>query len=339
MKKEKLRQTVLAAARVLGTVLGVFLLLTLLVKGCNYLVVDDANSYTRLTLHEFYESEEEIQTLFLGTSHCFRAYDPQSYEALTGECAYNLGSSAQNLDASYYLLKEALKYQEIRKVYLDLYHVFFFFHTDNRELVESNIISDYMRPSLNKMEFILRRSSQEHYTNSIFAFRRDWQKLGDFAYLKENLSKKSRESYQNYEPVVYEDERYVGKGFVASEAVLDPLIYDWTPKSDPVDLSGDDQFALTYLEKLVHLCEQEQIELVFLTAPSYEKHLEAMDSYEEAHAYVASVAESFGIEYIDFNTDVELTLGLEDFMDADHLNGIGAEKVTGCLAELVNQKE
>lgn len=335
MKKENLGHIVTEAAKILGMAAAVAVLLVLLVKGCNYLVVDDANSYTRLTLHDLYESDEEIRTLFLGTSHCYRAYDPYLYEELTGECAFNLGSSSQNLDGSYYLLKEALKYQDIQKVYLDLYHVFFFFNPDNRELVESNIISDYMRPSLNKLEYIVKRSSSEHYTNGVFAFRRDWQLLGDFGYVRENVAKKRQESYRNYDPVVYEDERYVGKGFAESEAVLDPAEYEWVPKSDPVDLSGDDSFARSYLERIVKLCEKEGIELVFLTAPSYEKHLETMDTYEAAHEYIASVAESFGIEYIDFNMDQELETDISDFMDPDHLNGVGAKKVTRRLAELV----
>lgn len=338
MDKEKIFLRVTEALKAFGTAAAVLVLLWLLVKGCNYLVTDDVNSYTRLTLHEFYESEEKIETLFLGTSHCYRAYDPQYYEQLTGECAYNLGSSSQNLDASYYLLKEALKYQDIQKVYLDLYHEFFFFNPENREMVETNILTDYMRLSLNKLEFILKSSSSEHYTNSLFAFRRDWQLLGDPEYLKENISKKRQESYRNYEPVVYEDERYMGKGFAASEAVLDLTAHEWIPKSEPVDLSGDDSFAISYLEKIVKLCEKEKIELVFLTAPSYQEYIEEMDSYEQVHDYVTAAAKQFGIEYIDFNVEAEAVFDSNDFMDVDHLNGTGAKKVTGCLAELIRNE-
>ena len=335
MKNQKITQCVKEIIKLAGTVGIILLLLCLLVKGCNYLVVDDSNSYTRLTLHEFYESKEEIETIFLGTSHCFRAYDPVLYEELTGESAYNLGSSSQNIDTSYYLLKEALKYQDIQKVYLDLYHVFLFFHPDNRELVEANIISDYMKPSLNKCCFILSRSDSKHYTNSFFPFRRDWQLLGDFEYIRSNVEKKQQKSYQNYEPVVYDDERYIGKGFVASEAVLNVKEYQWVPKSEPVDLSEDSSFARAYLQKIVNLCEKEKIELIFLSAPSYEEYIEAMDSYERVHQLIQNLADEYGVNYLDFNecTENVLDLGSEDFMDVDHLNGNGAKKVTICLAE------
>ena len=337
MEKQRGLHVIKEAGKVLGMTAAVVGLLCLLVKVCNYLVVDDENSYTRLTLHEFYESEEKIETIFLGTSHCFRAYEPKLYEELTGECAYNLGSSSQNIDTSYYLLKEALKYQDIKKVYLDIYHEFFFFNPDNRELVEANIISDYMKPSLNKVSFILSRSSSEHYTNSFFPFRRYWQLFGDFRYLKENLAKKSKDSYKNYAPVVYDDEEYVSKGFVASYAALNPENYQWIPKSEKVDLSGNQSFALSYLEKIVELCSQENVELIFLTAPSYKEYLETKDSYEEIHEYVKELAKKYQVTYWDFNvcSEEQLHLGAEDFMDVDHLNGSGAEKVTKCLAEFV----
>lgn len=337
MEKQRGLHVIKEAGKTLCMTAAVAGLLYLLVKGCNYLVVDDVNSYTRLTLHEFYESEEKIETIFLGTSHCFRAYEPKLYEELTGECAYNLGSSSQNIDTSYYLLKEALKYQDINKVYLDIYHEFFFFNPDNRELVEANIISDYMKPSLNKVNFILSRSSSEHYTNSFFPFRRDWQLLGDFTYLKENLAKKSKDSYKNYEPVVYDDEKYVSKGFVASYAVLNPENYQWILKSEKVDLSGDQSFALSYLEKIVELCRKENVEIIFLTAPSYKEYLETKDSYEEIHEYVRELAEKYQVTYWDFNvcSEEQLHLDAEDFMDVDHLNASGAKKVTQCLAEFV----
>lgn len=337
MERRKGLRLLIDALKAACTAGAVLVLLCIMIKVCNYLVVDDTNSYTRLTLHEFYESEEAIDTIFLGTSHCFRAYEPMLYEELTGERAFNLGSSSQNIDTSYFLLKEALKYQDIQKVYLDIYHIFLFFNPDNRELVEANIISDYMRPSVNKLNFILQRSSSEHYTNSFFPFRRDWQLLGDFEYLKGNIAKKQLDSYKEYAPVVYDDEQYVEKGFVASYAVLNPEDYDWIPKSEKVDLSDDTSFAMGYLEKIVELCEKENIQLIFLTAPSYKEYLETKDSYEKIHNFVKELAEQYDAVYWDFNmlSEEMLELTSEDFMDEDHLNESGAKKVTACLSRLI----
>lgn len=334
MKKHEITKTSWEAVKAILVLIAVIVVLLGMIRLCNYLIVDDSNSYTRLTLHEFYQCDENQETIFLGTSHCFRAYDPVLYEELTGETAFNLGSSSQNIDTSYYLLKEALKYNDVKKVYLDMYHVFLFFHPGNRELVEANIISDYMRPSWNRLDFIMHCSSAEHYTNSVMPFRRNWQLLGDLEYIRENLQKKNMDSYRNYAPVVHEDERYVTKGFVDSWATLREEDYEWIPKSEQVDLSGDTSFAMSYIHKIVRLCKEENIELILLSAPSYEKYLETMDSYEAIHEFIQEIADRYQLEYLDFNMvpGEELHLTAADFMDVDHLNGSGAQKVTQYLA-------
>ena len=147
-----------------GTGLLVLLLTGLLTRGLSYLLVDDSQSYTRLTMHELYEEKEPIDTLFLGSSHCFRAYNPELFTQLTGKNSYNLGSSAQNYDTSYYLLREAAGDHDLKTVYLDMHYKFLFVDKKDRDLVQANIISDYMRPSLNKLEFLTRTSELKQLT-------------------------------------------------------------------------------------------------------------------------------------------------------------------------------
>ena len=99
--------------------------------------------------------------------------------------------------------------------------------------------------------------------------------------------------------------------------------------------SGEGMFRKN--EEAVSQWSQENVELIFLTAPSYKEYLETKDSYEEIHEYVKELAKKYQVTYWDFNvcSEEQLHLGAEDFMDVDHLNGSGAEKVTKCLAEFV----
>ena len=245
---------------------AVLLLTGLLVKTCNYLLVDDTSSYTRLTMHELYEtadSGENIDTLFLGSSHCFRAYDPQLFTELTGKNSFNLGSSSQNYDTSYYLLREAARYNDLKTVYLDMHYKFLFIDKQDRDLVQANIISDYMRFSLNKLEFLLTTSETDEYTNRFLPFRRNWQQLGDLSYIRSVWEKKQAESYRNYEPVALEDEYYAGRGFVWSDAELnaDEITW-WDNFTDvPEDMANDSgvTYTLDYIERIVEFCREEGI--------------------------------------------------------------------------------
>ena len=49
----------------------------LIIQCLSYILIDDSSSYTRLTFHEFYTQQENIDTLYVGSSHCFRAINPQ----------------------------------------------------------------------------------------------------------------------------------------------------------------------------------------------------------------------------------------------------------------------
>lgn len=319
---------------------AVLLLLGGLVKLCNYLLVDDSESYTRLTMHELYEradAGETVDSLFLGSSHCYRAYDPTLYEELTGKSAYNLGSSSQNYDTSYYLLREAARLYDLKTVYLDMHYKFLFMDSEERDLVQANIISDYMRPSLNKLSFLLTTTKAKNYTNRFFPFRRNWQELGNLSYIRENLKKKQTEGYRSYEPVTAEEDSYAGRGFVRSSATLDVSAITWWNNFGKVsdDMQLDSSYPLSYIEKIVAFCKKEDIRLVFVTAPSLDRYLEAVGPYEPAHDFVQDLADTYGIEYLDFNLAKKeyLNLSGEDYIDVDHLNEIGAEKLTKLLTE------
>lgn len=316
----------------------VLVLTGLLVSGCNYLLLDDSQSYTRLTMHELYETEENIDTLFLGSSHCFRAYDPELFTELTGKVSFNLGSSAQNYDTSYYLLREAAKEHDIKTVYLDMHYKFLFIGREDRDLVQANIISDYMQPSLNKLEFLTRTSESRQLTNRLFPFRREWKKLADIPYLQEIFEKKQTKAYRNYEPVISEQEYYAGKGFVYSSQELNAGEITWWDNFGPVaeDMDSDETYTISYIEKIVEFCQEENIRLIFVTAPSFGRYLEAVGPYDLAYNYIKAMAENYDVPYLDFNLCKEEYLDLKEdsFMDVDHLNGKGAKGLTTLLAQL-----
>lgn len=327
-----------SGARFIGMGALVLILTGFLIHGCNYLLLDDSQSYTRLTMHELYETKEPIDTLFLGSSHCFRAYDPQLFTKLTGKPSFNLGSSSQNYDTSYYLLREAAKEHDIKTVYLDMHYKFLFVGREDRDLVQANIITDYMRPSLNKLEFLTQTSESKQITNRLFPFRREWKRLADIAYLREVFEKKQTKAYKGYEPVIAEQEHYAGKGFVYSEQELDASAITWWEKFGPVaeDMDSNETYTLSYIEKIVEFCREEDIQLIFVTAPSFGQYLEVVGPYDLAYDYINNMAEHYEVPYLDFNLCKEEYLDLQEdsFMDVDHLNGKGAEELTRLLAKL-----
>jgi len=75
----------------------------------HYLLINDRASYTRIMLHELYQQEENIDVLFLGSSHCFHSLNPEISDNIFQSNTFNAGTSLQPLDVSYALLRKRLK--------------------------------------------------------------------------------------------------------------------------------------------------------------------------------------------------------------------------------------
>ena len=113
---------------------ALFVLLTAaLLAAADFLLVDDVHSYSRVMLQELYDDAENIDTLFLGSSHCYRSVDPAQVDAALGTHSFNAGSSQQLPDGSYYILKEAAAQNPLKTVYLEM------FYTGYNESASANI--------------------------------------------------------------------------------------------------------------------------------------------------------------------------------------------------------
>ena len=136
-------------------------------KGFHYLLVDDTQSYTRLMMHEFY-NQKNIDILFVGSSHCYGALDPEITDELFQANTFNAGSSLQAQDASFALIREAVERYDVKHIYLEMYYLMLANdnYQDREQLTGTYIISDYMRPSLNKVRFLLEASAPKYYINS-----------------------------------------------------------------------------------------------------------------------------------------------------------------------------
>ena len=63
---------------------ALFVLLTAaLLAAADFLLVDNVHSYSRVMLQELYRDAGNIDTLFLGSSHCYRSVDPAAVDAPT----------------------------------------------------------------------------------------------------------------------------------------------------------------------------------------------------------------------------------------------------------------
>lgn len=304
------------------------------IKGLNFLLVDDADSYTRITMHELYNQERNIDILFLGSSHCYRSFDTQIIDKYFGENTFNAGSSSQALDGSYALLVEAGKHNKLNKVFLELYYdAVKEVYSERTELTSTYIISDYLRPSINKYRYLLSAGSKEYWINGIWPARRNWKKVFDGKWIAENIEKKHDADYLNYEYVNHGWEYYAGKGFVANTDIVERNSYEDT-LYEPIrkeQISKDNQDMLI---RIIEYCKKSNIDLVIVVAPMPQFRVEGIKNYDLYVEQVRHLLQPYDVEFYDFNLCDNALFGNDAlFMDDHHLNLKGAEQFSTIFSE------
>lgn len=321
-------------------------LFCVLFVGCGkllrYMLTDDTASYTRIAFHEMYQ-QDNIDVLFVGSSHCYRSFIPDILDQQLGKNTFNLGTSSQYLDGSFMAIQEAARYHEIEHIYLELYYnVSFSVNKQRTELTPVYIISDYLKPSVEKLRYMLNASTKDYYANSFILARRNWTKLFDADYVKDLLIKKQTDSYKNYEYdyVTGKNEWYDGKGYVANRLAVEDWNYFTKLETEHIDLSAVSDDWRKTLDDIISFCRRKNISLTLVTAPMSNFMLCNYTNYDEYVQMVQDIVAGTDVKYYDFNLCREeyFPNASELFKDHDHLNCYGAEKFSYLFADFVNGK-
>lgn len=317
-------------------------ILTYCGKIFRYILTDDTKSYTRVTFHEMYE-QKNIDILFVGSSHCYRSFIPEIFDKELGVNTFNAGTSSQNLDGSYMIIKEAARYYDIKHIYLELYYGVAFEEYKNRtEMTQTYIISDYLKPSLDKVRYLLNASAKDYYLNSFIVARRNWTKFFDADYIMNLNIKKQSDVYKNYEYdyITDDTEWYAGKGYVANKSTIEDWNYYSTIERYEIDMGNVSEDWIHSLEDIVSFCEKKGISLTLVSVPISNYLLAGIGNYDEYVELVQNVTKGMNIEYYDFNLCKEEYFPNTSFLfkDVDHLNCYGAETFSYLFADFINGK-
>ena len=280
---------------------------------------------TTATYKGFYKMDKDsVDVLFIGSSHAAAAFNPQVIYDKYGITSYNLACEQQNLVVSYYWLKEALNYQKPSAVVLDTFMLYTFEPSEvlNTSEAFTRMAMDSMRWSKVKWEAIhdiCRLDPAQSVNSYIFQnvrFHNRWMDLNenDFKFL----------SLENH---------YELKGFSAlsqrGEAGSDhePILV-----TNPESYAEPEELMMNYLDKIVALCDENEIDLILTKAPS-----SSWDEYR--HNTVQQYANENNLEFCDFNEYIAYEGSKfnwnKDMNDGWHTNIWGARKLSKYMAKIL----
>lgn len=312
--------------RIVGIV-ALFLLLIGEERVLEYLLINDGGTFERLMMHDFYENTENIDNLYLGSSHVYCDLNPAVLDEINGKNNFNLSTSAQPLIASYYLLIEADKKNDLACVYLDLWNGLLVDEhgswKEPEELLTSWQVLDQMKFSTNKLNWMLDSTDYQHVYLSLLPSVRYKNRLLDFDYLAGQLHNKTESDYLCYNDF----EGYRQKGYRYTEQKLEDL-YRTTSVEVLVgshELLAD---AKEYLVKIIEYCDKKDINLRLCANPVSNWNLCLEANYDQYLMQIRELVSQYDLEYYDFNLCKEEYLDINEgiyWYDNNHLNAYGAE--------------
>lgn len=239
-----------------------------------------------------------------------------------------MGTPLQHPDTSYYELKEILKTQHPEYVVMEVYWDVL---DDKFDLQQANSFFEVLKSEDIKMSTLKMYSPLQTRLNITFAYTLS---ASYFAYEGSQMEKEIENKYgvtKKQGEVQQGEEYYRSKGYVYSNQLMISTEYDTTNQFRNFD-GKDFEINSTqrkYIEKIVKLCKDENIQLIFVTAPVANVSMSYIKNYDLVHNAVAAMAAENGVPYIDYNIENEKRdmLTNENFRDDAHLNHSGVEIV------------
>lgn len=236
---------------------------------------------------------QDVDVLIVGSSHAYRGFDPRVF-ARHGYSLFNLGSSAQTPEQSYFLLKEYLDGINPKKVIFEVYP-----ETFTADGIESatDVISNH--------DLSLKLAAHSLSYSNIRVFNTLLYRVFDELVLGSEW----------VEPLVIGEDTYIEGGYVETDAGFNK------PKELPAELEftfREGQFE--YFEKSVGLLKDRGIPYVFVQAPV----TEFLNRIRPTPADFGERLRKLG-PYHDYQGELDLNDSL-DFVDNNHLSQSGVEK-------------
>lgn len=335
---------------------------------------------------QYYDEEKDHQVLMVGDCELYENFDPITLWNNYGITSYIRGNAQQLTWQSYYLLKEALKYEKPEVVVFNVMEL----SSDEPEKEEYNrLVLDNMKWSKEKVDAInASMMEDEEFIDYLFPILRYHSRITeltseDFDYYFKGKNNTIAGYYMRMDTKPYEvgawgDENYVGKytdeALASKEnaqeeseneeqiANTDEAEEEWSAEADvdeaeeewsaEADVEEDEEFddesdeeteeveplggnSMHYLDLIRTLCEENDIELLLVKAPSVSPKW-----YDEWDEEIVEYADKYNLNYINYLNlvdEIGIDYTTDTYDEGLHMNYQGALKCADYLGQYLTE--
>lgn len=288
-------------------------------------------TFVRNDIHTVTNEQKDV--VILGTSNGMSDLDPDSMLEGTGMTGHNLCVGGEYPVDAYYLTKLIIEKQQPKTIIFELSPGYF---TTEKEKGNNYLLFYHEFPmSLTKAEYYADTMLDCDFRSPLFAFH-EYSLQYELSKIKDTVYQKITDNYD----VSYlkgSAQEYHENGFIEKY----PVSVDNFPAYSPTLFSKAEvkETNMEYLDKLIQLCKENDIEFIATTMPLAATMLvQEEDSYRDAWDYFSEYFQEKGIEYYNFNREYYMSYNhdLNNYVDYDgHMNGDSARAFSKVFGETV----
>lgn len=281
---------------------------------------------------------EDIDYLFIGTSHGQYGISPEIIDNVTREKSFNLCMADEYPIDSYFLMKEVCRKNKPRKIIYELDPSYWI--QDQRQGSTAMFFYKEFPLSLNKADYFLAKIMKQDFRSTLFPW--SYYK-NNLIKIRDTIEKKSSVMYKNYDPAILDIPGGIYKkgGFLYQNKVEGAD--KGTFNNIPWDETQIRESAVEAFEKIVMYCRKENIGLEVITLPVPEDTVSNMpDNFMQADRFFSKMMEKYKIPYQNFNFDKDLHFdrSMNSYWDYDgHMYGEDAEDFSRELGKYLLSRE
>ena len=239
-----------------------------------YFSPDETNNHTKRKWDAYYEfsKNNNIDILLLGNSHLYSGINPKNLSSTLGVNAFILASPGTSISDTYYGLKEALKKSDPKLVVIETFGINEF----NQYNLKEGALSDQFKSFNARKDFFIKMASTPllFKSDNYFYAWSNTLRNHDFIF-KDTLQLSKNRAIINKRPKK-DNKLYLGRFVRFQSGLENNILAKYDTLGAPVKGSeySYSKYAEGYVREIVELCEEKDIELIFLTLPMYYKHIE-----------------------------------------------------------------
>lgn len=266
---------------------------------------------------EFFTEKNELDVMFFGSSHAENFFDPMALWRDYGITSYNFGNPEEPIPVTYWMMENAIHYNRPKIIVMDVFMI----NNTNPDKSMSGCIHyglDAFPLNSKKIQAIndlcVDTNDKLDKLFTISTYHSRWQNIGDDHKNDIDFFVKGSLSYGH--PYTMNVEPF------ENNEITDEI-------SDIDDTNRD----IIYLNKVIELCENNGIKLVFTSTPYKTTNKRQMDVN-----FVEKMAEKKGIPFVNYNKMPSIVNMQIDMYNIEHVNPSGLSKVTDYIGNYLSEK-